>query len=145
MGRVAKYKKIKSFDKQHRGGEYIWGTNKKIEKKKKRSKTAEKYHKEKQQRKRRKGLIDTDDGFDIPFDGKDEFNLTDFKVKKQRLMNDLQENVIFQQSSVPTLSSSTKSSSSTNNSWTTTRHPRVYNNKIRIGNKIISCKYSSKR
>ena len=129
MGRVAKYKKIKSFDKQHRGGEYIWGA-KSLEKKKKRSKTAEKLHREKQQRKRRKGLTDQDDGFDLPFDGKDEFNLNDFKVKKQRFMDDMQDDVI--SSSVPTLSSSSTS---------TVRPPaaKVDGNKVHIGGKDIAC------
>ena len=40
MGRVAKYKKVKSFDRAHSGGEYVWGKNDGRQTKKKRSKQA---------------------------------------------------------------------------------------------------------
>lgn len=130
MGRVAKYKKVKSFDKQHRGGEYIWGS-KVTDNKKKRSKTAERLHQEKLQRKRRKGLANNDDGLsDLPFDGKDEFNTNDFKVKKQRVVQDLgmKDDSTY---SIPTVSSSSSSSSRPS--------AKVKGNKVKIGDKTVTC------
>ena len=78
MGRVAKYKKVKAFDKQHQGGEYIWG-NAGGNKTKKRSLTAER-HKRRKMKKR--GYDVNQSGFDLPPDG-DDFDLSDLVVKKQ--------------------------------------------------------------
>jgi hypothetical protein len=91
MGRVAKYKKIKSFDpysKKNKGkvnlqhvGVWGWGDN--GVKEKKRSKKAELL------RSKKKRIKDDDDGFDLPPDDEDEFDMKDVSgsVKKQRNMN----------------------------------------------------------
>lgn len=78
MGRVSRYKKTKSFDKQHRGGEYVWGTTE-LSTKKKRSKTAEKLLAKKLKRKQR----DQTDGFNLPVE-KDDFDLRDMVVRKEK-------------------------------------------------------------
>jgi len=80
MGRVAKYKKVKKFDKDHRAGEYVWGT-KVSTKKKTRSVTAEKYRSKKM---KRTEFID-DGGFDLPPE-KDDFDIDDlnFVVQKEK-------------------------------------------------------------
>eukprot|EP01083_Nonionella_stella_P249231 862057_1 len=80
MGRVARYKKTKASFNDFKGGEYVWGTQA-ISKSKKRSKTAEKHLKKKSKKR------DTEnDGFNLP-GGKDEFDVSDFVVKKQKLKN----------------------------------------------------------
>jgi hypothetical protein len=79
MGRVSRYKKTKSFDKQHRGGEYVWGTTE-LSSKKKRSKTAEKLLAKKLKRKQRD---QTDGGFNLPVE-KDDFDLKDMVVRKEK-------------------------------------------------------------
>ncbi len=113
MGRVARYKKTKSFDKQHRGGEYVWGSMSSTMKRK-RSITAERHHKKKS---KRKGFIE-DEGFDLP-PGKDDFDLADLEVKKQKkrkLDDDLH-----------TLSNDIKPST------------KVTSERVKIGNKVVSC------
>lgn len=87
MGRVARYKKIKSFDpysKQNRGRidletVGVWGLGESGRKPKKRSRTAEKLR---AQRKRPKTV---DDGFDAPPEDEDDFDMNDLvgSVKKQ--------------------------------------------------------------
>ena len=91
MGRVSKYKKIKAFDRLHSGGEYVWGSADLRSNKKKRSKTAEKLHQKKLKRKRNKnfnanneGNFFDNEGFDLPPQGEDEFNLSDLRVKKDK-------------------------------------------------------------
>lgn len=79
MGRVSRYKKTKSFDKQHRGGEYIWGTTD-LSSKKKRSKTAEKLLAKKLKRKQRDQSAG---GFNLPV-GKDDFDLKDMVIRKEK-------------------------------------------------------------
>ena len=81
MGRVAKYKKVKKFDKDHQAGEYVWGS-KASTKLKTRSVTAEKHRSKKM--KRTEGVRD-DGGFDLPPD-KDDFDIDDlnFVVKKEK-------------------------------------------------------------
>eukprot|EP00979_Chaetoceros_neogracilis_P003486 scaffold602_cov227-Chaetoceros_neogracile.AAC.8 len=76
MGRVSKYKKVKKFDKEHKGGEYVWGTQVST-KKKKRSLTAEKYRQKKMKREHFKD----GGGFDVPHE-KDDFDINDFVVEK---------------------------------------------------------------
>lgn len=80
MGRVARYKKTKSFDKLHSGEEYVWGAAETCSKSKKRSQIAERHRKKKM---KRKNYLD-DTGFDIP-SGKDDFDLSDLNVKKEHL------------------------------------------------------------
>lgn len=129
MGRVAKYKKVKSFDKQHRGGEYVWGSKVIDQKKKKRSKTAEKYHQDKLKRKRRQhnnnSHLEDSGGFDLPPDGKDEFDLKDLKVKKQRI-EDFQDRMAADV--IPTVSSTSLRPAA-----------KVKDTKVRIGGKTITC------
>lgn len=87
MGRVAKYKKVKAFDRHRSGaGEYIWGSNNGRPTNKKRSKTAEKLKEKKLKRKRNIDTFD-DSGYDLPPTGKDEFDLSDFTVKKIKQQN----------------------------------------------------------
>lgn len=118
MGRVAKYKKTKSSLKEYKGGEYVWGTQT-ISKSKKRSQTAEKHLKKKLKRR------DTEnDGFNLP-GGKDEFDLSDFVVKKQKLKKPGEELATppMQQVTVaPSHGFSTK-----------------ITNKVKIGGKLVSC------
>lgn len=130
MGRVARYKKVKSFDRLHSGGEYIWGSNNGRDDKKKRSKTAEKM-KERKLKKRKHNNRNADDwndvdGFDLPPQGKDDFNLIDFqvkKVKKKQLDDELY--------SAPTLKTLSKVS--------TAPASTITDNKIKIGNKTLTC------
>ena len=94
MGRVAKYKKVKAFDRKHSGGEYVWGENDGRPKKKKRSKTAEKLKQIKLKR-RRDGDIDPFNcgvgGYDLPPQEKDDFDLSDMKVKRVKKYSELTE------------------------------------------------------
>jgi hypothetical protein len=141
MGRVAKYKKVKKFDRLHSSGEYVWGSMDGIRpKKKKRSQTAEKLHQQKLKRKKNRILYDNGDGkdggFDLPPQGKDEFNLTDLKVKKMKRRK-LDEDLI----STPSLSSSSSSSKDSANfaNNTTTTTTDVLESKVKVGNKMVTC------
>ena len=90
MGRVARYKKIKSFDpfSRENGGRVeldkvgIWGLGDNGRKPKKRSKTSEKLRAQKRKRKR---VDDSNEGFDVPPEDGDNFNLEDLvgSLKKQ--------------------------------------------------------------
>jgi hypothetical protein len=95
MGRVAKYKKIKSFDpysKQNKGSfdaanGVIWGLGDNGRKAKKRSRTAERLQQQKKNKKNTKLQEDNVDGFDLPPSEKDEFDMTDLmgSVKKEKV------------------------------------------------------------
>ena len=98
MGRVAKYKKVKSFDpysKQNRGNidlpsVGVWGLGDNGRRKKKRSQKAEKMHarKLKQKSKKYKGDKFMDDGgFDVPPTETDEFDMADLvgSIKRQKV------------------------------------------------------------
>ncbi len=102
MGRVAKYKKVKSFDpysKKNRGNVDlpsvgVWGLGDNGRKKKKRSLKAEKMHarKLKQRSKSKTGNKFMDDGgFDVPPTDKDEFDMADLvgSIKRQKGEKDL--------------------------------------------------------
>lgn len=89
MGRVARYKKIKSCDpySKENGGRVqldnvgIWGLGDNGRKAKKRSKTAERLRANK-----RKRNVDEGDPFDLPPHGEDEFDMADLvgSVKKEK-------------------------------------------------------------
>jgi len=119
MGRVARYKKTKSFDKEHRGGEYVWGSMSST-KKKKRSLTAERHYKKKS---KRKGFIE-DGGFDLP-PGKDDFDLADLVVKKQKKRK-LDHDLNMPSSQIETAGNSQPST-------------KVTSERVKIGNKIVPC------
>ncbi len=124
---MAKYKKVKAFDKQHRGGEYVWGTKVTSQKRKKRSITAEKHYQNKLKRKRRKGIStnDSDGGFDLPPEGQDDFNIDDLKVKNQAFHDSkLNEIPMF---SMPTISSSSQPPE------------KVKDSKVQIRGKTVTC------
>lgn len=99
MGRVARYKKIKSFDpySKENGGRVqldqvgVWGLGDNGRKTKKRSKTAEKLR-----AKKRKRQVDDENPFDLPPEGEDDFDLADLvgSVKKEK-------NVVEENDSVP--------------------------------------------
>lgn len=94
MGRVARYKKIKSFDPYSRenGGRIqldnvgVWGLGDSGRKPKKRSRISEKLRAQK--KKRKKGPTQDDDGdlFDVPPTAGDDFDLNDLvgSLKKQK-------------------------------------------------------------
>ena len=95
MGRVSKYKKIKSCDpysKHHKKNGLqldnvgVWGLGDNGRRPKKRSKTALKLKAQQLSKKKRKSMRDAGDGFDLPVE-KDEFDLSDLmgSVKKQAL------------------------------------------------------------
>lgn len=99
MGRVAKYKKVKSFDpysKKNRGNVDlqqvgVWGLGDNGRKAKKRSKKAERMHAKKSRNinsktNPKKKLFD-DGGFDVPPTEKDEFNMADLmgSIKRQKV------------------------------------------------------------
>ena len=91
MGRVSKYKKIKSFDpysKKNRGNidlsqVGVWGLGDNGQKSKKRSRRSEILRKNKGKKRRN----NENDGFDLPPSGKDEFDIADLvgSVKKQKI------------------------------------------------------------
>ena len=93
MGRVARYKKIKSFDPYSRenGGRVqldrvgVWGLGDNGQKPKKRSKTSEKLRARKRKRKRVVDEYSKNEGFDVPPEAGDDFNLEDLvgTLKKQ--------------------------------------------------------------
>jgi hypothetical protein len=96
MGRVAKYKKVKSFDpysKKNRGNidlptVGVWGLGDDGRRAKKRSQKAEKMHARKHKLNGKKGNRFLDDGgYDAPVMDKDEFDMADLmgSVKKQKL------------------------------------------------------------
>lgn len=98
MGRVAKYKKVKSCDpysKKNRGNLElgnvgVWGLGDDGRRKKKRSLKAEKLHARKQKlrsKKKNSNKFQDDGGFDIPPSEKDEFDLADLvgSIKKQKV------------------------------------------------------------
>ncbi|KAG7341071.1 hypothetical protein IV203_023022 [Nitzschia inconspicua] len=119
MGRVAKYKKIKSFDpysKQNRGSFHangvIWGLGDNGRKAKKKSKTAEKLQARKMKR-REKGKNGLNDEFDLPPSSKDEFDLADLmgSIKKEKVSVDLEaEDTKLSSTAIPTVSSSSSTS-----------------------------------
>lgn len=80
MGRVARYKKVKSSCKGHDGGEYVWGETE-SRKRKKKSATAEKFHRKKLKR-RNNNNESFEEGFDMPPSGKDDFDLSNLIVRK---------------------------------------------------------------
>mmetsp|Transcript_79496 Transcript_79496/g.119508 ORF Transcript_79496/g.119508 Transcript_79496/m.119508 type:complete len:318 (+) Transcript_79496:112-1065(+) len=92
MGRVAKYKKIKACDpysKKNRGNVNLnqvgmWGLGDSGRKAKKRSLKAQLMRKTK---KRGRFNGDDDGGFDLPPSEKDDFDMKDFRVKKQKVQN----------------------------------------------------------
>ena len=103
MGRVAKYKKIKSFDpySKKNGGNIdlstvgVWGLGDNGRKAKKRSRRAEMLR----SKNKRKRLAE--DGFDLPPSEKDEFDMRDLmgSIKKQKLINPIAENMTEESSS----------------------------------------------
>lgn len=134
MGRVARYKKVKSVARHHSGGEYIWGSNNgRSSTKKKRSQIAEKLKEKKLKRKHKNGFDGVDDsGYDLPPSGKDEFDLSDpdFKVKKVKTQSVIKDDI-----------SSSMGSKSTSKT-TTTPVPSATittGNQVKIGNTIVSC------
>lgn len=119
MGRVAKYKKVKSFDpysKKNRGNVDlpmvgVWGLGDNGRRAKKRSQKAERMHARKNKiKKNSKNKFLDDGGFDAPPIGKDEFDMADLvgSIKRQKVetMNILGENT----SSTTTNSNSVASS-----------------------------------
>lgn len=132
MGRVAKYKKVKAFDRKHSGGEYVWGENDGRPKKKKRSKTAEKLKQIKLKR-RRDGDIDPFNcgvgGYDLPPQEKDDFDLSDMKVKRVKKPKwDDGLNLASQASSTLTVKKSGATPSA-----------NISNDKVKIGNRSVTC------
>ena len=98
MGRVAKYKKVKSFDpysKKNRGNidlrtVGIWGLGDDGRRAKKRSQKAEKIHARKNKiksKKKSKNTFIDDGGFDVPPMENDEFDMSDLlgSVKRQKV------------------------------------------------------------
>ena len=98
MGRVAKYKKVKSFDpysKKNKGNVDlrmvgVWGLGDNGRRAKKRSKTAEKLHARKNKiksKKKSKNKFIDDGGFDVPPTENDEFDMSDLlgSVKRQKV------------------------------------------------------------
>lgn len=120
MGRVARYKKTKAFDKKHQGGEYVWGSTS-FAKKKKRSQTAERHHNKKS---KRKGYAEVG-GFDLP-PGKDDFDLADLVVKKQKKRK-LDEDLKTPSNETVIPSGGVKPST------------KISSDKVKIGNKVVSC------
>jgi hypothetical protein len=98
MGRLAKYKKIKSFDpySKKNGGNVdlskvgVWGLGDNGQKVKKRSRRAELLRSSSHAKKKQKK---SDEGFDLPPTEKDEFDLADLtgSVKNQELKNPFEE------------------------------------------------------
>eukprot|EP00551_Chaetoceros_affinis_P017386 CAMPEP_0203706902 /NCGR_PEP_ID=MMETSP0091-20130426/54513_1 /ASSEMBLY_ACC=CAM_ASM_001089 /TAXON_ID=426623 /ORGANISM="Chaetoceros affinis, Strain CCMP159" /LENGTH=339 /DNA_ID=CAMNT_0050582897 /DNA_START=44 /DNA_END=1060 /DNA_ORIENTATION=+ len=136
MGRVAKYKKVKAFDRQHSGGEYVWGSADLRPSKKKRSKTAEKLKQKKLKRKRNNhngGFFGGGDGgFDLPPQEKDEFSLSDLRVKKEkkpRLDDGL----------TPLSSTRIPKRSIQDSSEDAVPVAAVSHDKVKIGNRTINC------
>lgn len=121
MGRVSRYKKTKSFDKKHHGGEYMWGSVE-LSKKKKRSKTAEKLLAKKLKRKQRDS---TDDGFNLPV-GRDDFDLKDMFVRKEKKLR--LDDGLKSLSNTPTVSVVP----------TSTPKAVVTTNKVNVGGKTVS-------
>jgi len=122
MGRVARFKKIKACDKfskqnrsssQSRESEYLWGTELKRNSKK-RSLVATKLRASKLKRRRKGGatIDDEEDAFDVPPDGKDEFNLSDLigSIKKEKPAIELES---FQMQSLASRETTPKNSSNT--------------------------------
>ena len=140
MGRVASYKKVKTFDKSYSGGEYVWGTNA-GSKSKKRSLTAEKLRKKKLKRRKNGagfGFGDGSEGLDIPPE-KDDFNLDDFVVKKRkqkRLDHDL---VLPKINDLPTGRASSSSKHASKDEAGVKPSAIVKNEKVKIGNTSIAC------
>lgn len=98
MGRVAKYKKVKSFDpysKKNRGNidlgtVGVWGLGDDGRRAKKRSRKAEQMHERKNKvkgKKKAKNKIIDDGGFDVPPMEKDEFDMSDLlgSVKRRKV------------------------------------------------------------
>jgi hypothetical protein len=93
MGRVARYKKVKSIDPFSKARTWTEGVGDKnnARRVKKRSKTAQKLKDQKdKKRKNASKKIYDDGGFDLPPDGKDEFDMADLmgSVKRQKLKSD---------------------------------------------------------
>ena len=90
MGRVARYKKVKSVDPFAKGRTWTddVGNTANIRRVKKRSKTAQKL--KDQKNKRFRGQKSEDDGFDLPPGGEDEFDMSDLmgSVKTQKSKSD---------------------------------------------------------
>jgi hypothetical protein len=91
MGRVARYKKVKSCDPFAKGGGImvdVWGEGNNGRVAKKRSRTSEKLR----FNRKRKGTEEVRDGFDEP-PGEDEFDMNDLvgSLKKQEVVNLLKE------------------------------------------------------
>jgi hypothetical protein len=95
MGRVSKYKKVKSFDpySKKNGGKInlskvgIWGLGESGRKAKKRSRRSEMLRSIKKKNNNNSNKNGTDDGFDLPPSERDEFDMKDLlgSVKKQKL------------------------------------------------------------
>lgn len=135
MGRVARYKKVKSFEKQYTGDEYVWGSNVSA-KTKKRSLTAQIHHRRKL---KRKGYHE-DGGRDLP-PGKDDFDLSDLVVKREKKRK-LDEGL------VPIKHATVVPSSSSSTTTTPLEGPLkpravVKNEKIKIGNTVVQCNIPS--
>ena len=94
MGRVARYKKVKSVDPFAKARTWTddVGNTSNIRRTKKRSKTAQKLkdQKNKHRRGKKSDKNGNDDGFDLPPDGGDEFDMNDLmgSVKKQKVKPD---------------------------------------------------------
>lgn len=129
MGRVARYKKGKASLNSYAGSEYTWGTGEVSTKKKKRSLTAEKHRQRKL--KRRKGTHD-DGGFDIPPEG-DDFDMSDFVVKKQK-KQDLLGPPQKHKTVVPSHMKKSSNNNSTGGEEGTIPVAKVTNDSINIGN-----------
>mmetsp|Transcript_11286 Transcript_11286/g.21109 ORF Transcript_11286/g.21109 Transcript_11286/m.21109 type:complete len:352 (-) Transcript_11286:62-1117(-) len=129
MGRVARYKKVKACEKVYTGDEYVWGTKFSV-KNKKRSATAENHH---QRKLKRKGYHD-DGGRDLPPDGKDDFNLSDFVVKKEKKRRPEDGLAPFKH---PTVVPSSFSAGTSDGP--VKPQAIVKNDKVKIGNTIVQC------
>jgi len=151
MGRVARYKKTKSFDRNNKrpggSGEYIWGEQNTLglgdhrRTKKKRSQTAEKLHQQKLNRRPRGGLAFDGGGrgeFDAAPCEHDDFDLADLKsVKRQKKHNVHEE--LKTTTTTTTMTSASSDSSPSSTPTTTKPTAKVTHDQIKIGKHTLSC------
>jgi hypothetical protein len=159
MGRVARYKKVKSFDKNAMrntgGGEYIWGESntatvgggRGLQKKRKQSLAAQRHQKKKmtsRQRKRNKGNLDDDDfddfdnnGFNLAPSGKDDFDLADMNltVKREKRVDPSTLLLDDKQSTMPTVKSTKRTDPQS--VLPGGGEVQITNTKVKVGNQTL--------
>mmetsp|Transcript_12207 Transcript_12207/g.18727 ORF Transcript_12207/g.18727 Transcript_12207/m.18727 type:complete len:295 (+) Transcript_12207:135-1019(+) len=94
MGRVARYKKVKSIDPYSKNGSImsdVWGEGDNGRRKKKRSRTAQKLRARKEKRGKRD--VGLDQGYDLPPIDEDDFDMDDLvgSLKKREMVDPLQD------------------------------------------------------